>query len=152
MAAGTLTVFARAHALHGIAHARTMAFTTMAMFQVFNAFNCRSRDKSIFQSGLFSNRYLLVAMAASVLLQLGTTLLPSMQRAFGTTALSLDERGIVVLVSSTSCNAFYPVNLVPNAVPCPSEPSSEKEGLDRSGNRSRPDAPHNRGRVSSPRM
>ncbi len=68
-----------------------MAFTTMVMFQVFNALNCRSRDKSVFQLGLFSNRYLLVAVVASVLLQVGTSLLPFMQRASGTTALSLEE-------------------------------------------------------------
>jgi Ca2+-transporting ATPase len=101
MAAGTLAVFVQAHAGKGIVPARTMAFTTMAMFQVFNALNCRSRDKSLFRLGLFSNRYLLLAMVVSVLLQVGTTLLPFMQRAFGTTALSLQEWGIVVLVSST---------------------------------------------------
>ncbi len=101
MAIGTLAVFITADANRGVTHARTMAFTTMAMFQVFNALNCRSRDKSVFRLGLFSNPYLLGAMALSILLQIGSTLLPFMQRALGTEPLALAEWGIVVFVSST---------------------------------------------------
>ena len=38
-------------------HARTMAFTTLMMFQLFNVFNCRSVWRSAF-SGLFENKWL----------------------------------------------------------------------------------------------
>ena len=46
-------------------HARTMAFTTLMMFQLFNVFNCRSAWRSAF-SGLFENRWLLAAVGAVV--------------------------------------------------------------------------------------
>ena len=43
-------------------YARTMAFTTLMMFQLFNVYNCRSRWRSAF-SGFFDNKWLLVAVA-----------------------------------------------------------------------------------------
>ncbi len=68
VAVGTLAVFVTANVNGELTQARTMAFTTLAMFQVFNALNCRSREKSVFRLGLFSNPYLLGAIALSVLL------------------------------------------------------------------------------------
>ena len=43
-----------------------MAFTTLMMFQLFNVFNCRSTWRSAF-SGLFENKWLLGAVALSLL-------------------------------------------------------------------------------------
>ena len=101
MAAGTLWTFTRAGGNGGLLHAQTMAFTTMAMFQVFNSLNCRSRSKSVFQLGLFTNRYLLGAIALSVILQVAASLLPFMQTALGTVPLSLREWGQITLVASS---------------------------------------------------
>ena len=47
------------------AYARTMAFTTLMMFQLFNVYNCRSSWRSAF-SGLFDNKWLLAAVALSL--------------------------------------------------------------------------------------
>ncbi len=101
MMIGTLCVFTAGYDIGGLIKAQTLGFTTMAMFQVFNSLNCRSRSKSFFSLGLFTNKYLYIAIAASVLLQVSATILPFFQVTLGTTALSLWDWVIVVLVSSS---------------------------------------------------
>jgi P-type Ca2+ transporter type 2C len=53
-----------------LVRAQTIAFTTLAMFQVFNSLNCRSRTSLGLPAGLFSNRYLIGAIVVSVMLQM----------------------------------------------------------------------------------
>ncbi|MCK5632613.1 HAD-IC family P-type ATPase [bacterium] len=84
-----------------IVHARSMVLVTMAMFQWFNAFNCRSETKSIFELGLFSNRWLLLAMTVVLGLQVFVLHNAFMQRLFKTVPISLKEWGLVILVSSS---------------------------------------------------
>ena len=101
MAAGTLFMFGRGFYLNGIDHARTLAFVTLAMFQVFNALNVRSKSQSVFKLGLLSNKYLNIAIPTSVLLLLGTIYLPFMQRIMQTVPLSAAEWGLIVPIAST---------------------------------------------------
>jgi len=101
MAMGTLWMFIQADRSGNLAYARTMAFTTLAMFQVFNSLNCRSRDKSVFELGLFSNRYLIGAIVLSILLQIAAEHVPFMQVALGTVPLGWRDWGMIVLVSSS---------------------------------------------------
>ncbi|MGC9335136.1 MAG: cation transporting ATPase C-terminal domain-containing protein, partial [Anaerolineae bacterium] len=101
MAIGTLFMFTRASRAGSLPYAQTMAFTTLAMFQVFNSLNCRSRDKSVFQLGLFSNRWLLGAIVLSVVLQIAAEYVPFMQMALGTVPLGWQDWGLIVLVSSS---------------------------------------------------
>ncbi|NLF01593.1 MAG: HAD-IC family P-type ATPase [Anaerolineales bacterium] len=101
MALGTLWMFTRANRNGGLPRAQTLAFTTMAMFQVFNALNCRSRDKSVFRLGFFANRWLIGAVVLSVLLQIAANRVPFMQRALGTVPLSLGDWALIVAISST---------------------------------------------------
>jgi Ca2+-transporting ATPase len=95
-----------------IEHARSMAFTTLVLAQLFNAFNTRSERRSAF-SDLSSAHWTAAATALSFALQLAVLYLPPLQRAFGSTALSgadwlrclavssavLWEREIVKLIS-----------------------------------------------------
>lgn len=74
--------------------AMSMAFTVFVMYQIFNVFNCRAAHG-------FSNRFLLIAVAASFLLQLGVIYLPFLQGIFETTALSGMDWIIVLLIAST---------------------------------------------------
>jgi magnesium-transporting ATPase (P-type) len=67
--------------------ARTMAFTTLVLAQLFNCFNARSEDQSAFRH-LFTNRLLWAAVALSALLQVAVIHLSFMNQAFGTTPLS----------------------------------------------------------------
>ena len=69
-------------------HAQTMTFTTLTLFQLFNVFNARSDEHSALR-GLFSNRWLLGAVALSVILQLLVVYTPLLQRAFSTEPLTL---------------------------------------------------------------
>jgi len=101
MAAGTLWAFTRAQRSGSVPYAQTVAFTTLAMFQVFNSLNCRSRDKSVFRLGLFSNRYLIGAIALSVVLQLAAQTVPFMQAALGTVRLSWVDWRFIVLISGS---------------------------------------------------
>jgi P-type Ca2+ transporter type 2C len=101
MAVGTLWVYLNSIADGDTSRAQTMAFVTIAMFQVFNSFNVRSQTQSIFKLGLFSNKYLILAQFVSVLLLILATTLPFMQTALSTVGLSLNEWGLIVLVSST---------------------------------------------------
>ncbi len=101
MAAGTLWTFTRAQRGGTLAHAQTTAFTTLAMFQVFNSLNCRSRDKSVFRLGVFSNRYLVIAIVVSILLQIAAQNVPFMQLALGTVPLGWRGWGTIVLIAGS---------------------------------------------------
>ena len=100
MAAGTLFMY---HLSAGRiqAYRQTIVFTTMAMFQVFNAFNCRSRTQSFFSMPFFSNPYLIIAIFTSVFLQFLAVHVPLMQSLLGTAPLSLGDWAMVFLVASS---------------------------------------------------
>ena len=68
--------------------ARTAGFTTLVLAQLFNAFNSRSEITSAFH-GLFSNKWLLAAIAMSALLQVAVVEVPFLQVAFGTASMDL---------------------------------------------------------------
>jgi len=68
-------------------YARTMAFTTLAAFQWFQALNARSTTKSIFKIGLLSNKWLCLGLTVAIILQLGTVYLDIGQAVFGTVSL-----------------------------------------------------------------
>ncbi|MGB4863709.1 MAG: cation-translocating P-type ATPase [Tepidiformaceae bacterium] len=82
-----------------IVEARTMAFTTLVLAQLFNCFNARSEYTSAFR-GIFTNRLLWLAIAVSVLLQVGVEHIPALQAAFSTSALSLADWAMCVALAS----------------------------------------------------
>lgn len=51
------------------AYARTFAFTTLVLLQMFNVLNSKSDTESVFKTGLFTNKWLLVAIFSSILIQ-----------------------------------------------------------------------------------
>lgn len=101
MMVGTLFVFMKEWNGGDIIRAQTLGFTTMAMFQVFNALNCRSRTKSVFKLGFFTNKYLFAAIAASVSLQVLATIFAPLKVALGTTTLSSWDWMTIIIVSSS---------------------------------------------------
>jgi magnesium-transporting ATPase (P-type) len=82
-----------------IEEARTMAFTTLVLAQLFNCFNARSDRTSAF-SHLFTNRWLWGAIALSLALQIAVVQLPLLGDAFGTTPLKLDDWLVCVGLAS----------------------------------------------------
>jgi Ca2+-transporting ATPase len=77
-----------------------MTFTTLVLFQLFNAFNARSEDRSVLD-GLFRSPWLWAAVLLSLLLQAAAVHLPVLQRAFATVSLSLGDWMFCVAVASS---------------------------------------------------
>lgn len=77
----------------------TISVTTLAVFQWFNAWNCRHESKSVFKTNPFSNKYLIWAMGIVILLQLFMVYSPFMQKIFRTTSLSLNDWLIIISIS-----------------------------------------------------
>jgi Ca2+-transporting ATPase len=73
-----------------LAHAQTMAFTTLVLFQLMAVFEVRSEERSAF-AGLFANRWLWGAVLLALALQLAVTRVPFLQHAFSTEALSAGD-------------------------------------------------------------
>nr|WP_262502662.1 cation-translocating P-type ATPase C-terminal domain-containing protein [Pontibacter lucknowensis] len=98
---GTLTIFAFwfGYYEHGytpfddvvpvatLENARTLAFMTLVACQLFYALAMRHPTKSIFQLGVFSNRYLIGAIVLGLALQLVVVAVPLMRKAFNLTML-----------------------------------------------------------------
>ncbi|HEX6663381.1 MAG TPA: HAD-IC family P-type ATPase, partial [Gaiellaceae bacterium] len=82
-----------------VVEARTMAFTTLVLAQLFNCFNARSDRTSAFHR-LFTNRLLWAAIALSALLQVAVVQLSFLNDAFDTHPLGLDEWLICVGLAS----------------------------------------------------
>jgi len=101
MAAITLFLFDREIMNGDVQKAQTFAFVTMAMFQVFNGLNCRSRTRSVFTLGFRTNKYLLVAMFTSFFLLYLATTLPVLQVGLGTVELSPVDWITVIACTST---------------------------------------------------
>jgi Ca2+-transporting ATPase len=81
--------------------ARTMAFTTAIMFELFFVFNCRSEKLSAFRTNPFSNRYLVLGVLATVLLQAIVIYVPFFNSVFGVVPLSAVDWLIIILLASS---------------------------------------------------
>ena len=81
-----------------VEYARTMAFMVLVMCQLFYSLAMRNSSKSIFQIGVFSNKYLIGAIVVGVLLQLIIIGIPAMQRAFHLQMLDLQGWIIAILL------------------------------------------------------
>ncbi len=69
----------------------------MVTFEWFNAFNARSDEFTTFKLGIWRNRWLILAILVSILLQLAVIYIPMLRVAFGTVPLSIEKWGIAVL-------------------------------------------------------
>ncbi|MGF7185716.1 Ca2+-transporting ATPase [Desulfitispora alkaliphila] len=98
---GTLIVFVLGMMISdgNLDYARTMAFTTLVFSQLFHVFECKSERYSVFQVGVFSNPYLIVAVAISTLMQLTVIYTPFFQNVFSTVALDAIDWGIILIVA-----------------------------------------------------
>jgi Ca2+-transporting ATPase len=83
----------------GLRHAVTMAFMTLALTQVFHAFNARSQRRSAFTDRLFTNRWLWGAVLACLGLQVAAVHVPPLQAALRTVPLTATDWGIVAASS-----------------------------------------------------
>lgn len=81
--------------------ARTIAVTTMVLFQFFQAWNSRSELQSIFRINPLSNPFLFYSMVAAFLAQIAVVYVPALQWVFRTEALNGMEWVKIMLVAIT---------------------------------------------------
>ena len=93
MATGTLFVLAR--------YGRTMAFTTLMLYQLFNVFNARSDEASAFR-GLFSNPWLWGGVGLSLAAHVAVIYIPFLQQAFSTAPLGAGDWLVCAAVASSA--------------------------------------------------
>ena len=111
LTAVTLLAFAVGMQWHGttgtgLREAATMAFMTLALSQVFHAFNARSQRRSAFTDRLFTNGWLWAAVAICLILQLAAVYLPLLQKVLQTVPPTLADWGVI-----TGCS-LIPVAVV----------------------------------------
>ena len=78
---------------------QTMAFATLSFSQLWQSLNSRSNRLSLIKLGLFTNRYLILAIIISGSLQLGVMLIPAFQQIFKVASLNVFQWTIVILLS-----------------------------------------------------
>jgi Ca2+-transporting ATPase len=87
---------------------QTMAFSVLCFSQLGHVMSIRSNRQSIFKIGVFSNKPMMMALIATVALQLLIIYIPFLNPVFKTQALSLKELGITLAASSI---VFWAVEL-----------------------------------------
>lgn len=89
----TLTLFILGYrkSYGDIDFARTMAFSTLIVAQLFHVFECKSEKKSFFEINFFDNMYLIFAVISSAILLLLPIYLSSLQKVFSTKPLGVED-------------------------------------------------------------
>ncbi|MBI4029276.1 MAG: HAD-IC family P-type ATPase [Candidatus Blackburnbacteria bacterium] len=100
MMIGTLFLF-KGYYQADMVKAWTVSLTVLAVFQWFNAWNCRHESKSIFQLNPFSNKFLVGATLTVIILQLFAIYHPLMQKILKTAALDLADWLIIIPIASS---------------------------------------------------
>jgi len=80
-------------------HAQTMAFAVLSISQLFHSLNMRHPDKSIFQLGLLTNRYLIYAILIGISLQVMVITVPALASVFKVYPLTLSDWSFVMILS-----------------------------------------------------
>jgi len=100
MMIGTLVLF-RNYFETDLAKAWTISLTVLAVFQWFNAWNCRSEKESVFRADPFENKYMVLATGAAFFFQLLAVYHPFFQRFLHTVPLELSEWFIIIAFASS---------------------------------------------------
>ena len=100
MMIGTIFLFSR-YFEADIVKAWTVSLTTLAVFQWFNAWNCRSENKSIFSMDWFSNKYLVGATLTIIALQIAAIYAPVMQKLLRTVPLEFSDWLLIIPIATS---------------------------------------------------
>lgn len=98
---GLLTLFAFNIGcnLYSLEVGRTMAFISLSMLELVHSFNIRNEDSSIFEIGIFKNKYLLGAFLLGLVLQVVVVTLPPIAKIFDVVELNLIQWIITCIIS-----------------------------------------------------
>ena len=100
MAVGTLLLF-NYYFVDENFKAWTVSLTVLAVFQWFNAWNCRSEKESIFGKNIFSNKWLILATGLVVISQIFAIYNPFMQGILHTVPLGFNDWIVVISMASS---------------------------------------------------
>ena len=79
---------------------RTMAFVSLGLLELVHSFNIRT-DESIFKTGLFQNKYLILAFLGGAFLQTIVVVVPQFAEVFKLTNLTLEQWLYTIGISFT---------------------------------------------------
>jgi Ca2+-transporting ATPase len=78
----------------------TISLTMLTVFEWYNIFIVRSHKDSVFSKNIFSNKYLILALFIAISLQMFAIYNGFMQNILRTTALSLNEWGMLLALGT----------------------------------------------------
>jgi Ca2+-transporting ATPase len=81
--------------------AQGLCFITLILIELFNAFNCRSLEYSVFKIGPFSNKWLIWSILITMAMTIPIFYVPLLQEVFHAYALGLTDWIIAILSAST---------------------------------------------------
>lgn len=84
---------------NGLLLAQTVAFTGIIVLEKVNVFNFRSLSEPMSVIGFFTNKWLLLAIAFSISLQICAVYVPFLQETLHTVALGWQDWGLIILVA-----------------------------------------------------
>jgi Ca2+-transporting ATPase len=79
--------------------ARTMAFVTLVVSQLFHVFDCRSENVSAFEIGLAKNKFLIFTVFCSILMEIAVIYNPFLRDVFQTVSLTVYDWLLVIVIS-----------------------------------------------------
>ena len=98
---GILTLFAFAFGsyLYNVETGRTMAFICLSTLELVHSFNIRSDKESVFEIGIFKNKYLNLAFIAGIILQISVVTIKPIASIFKVVNLSFTAWCITIIIS-----------------------------------------------------
>ncbi len=87
---------------YDLVKAQTITFAIIIVYQIFNAYNCKTEDKSIFEVNLFDNKWLNLSVLFSFLFLIALIQIPFIDRYLHLVDLTLNDWFIVLLAGSSA--------------------------------------------------
>lgn len=94
----TLVAFSIGNKYYGLETGRTMAFLSIGFLELIHSFNVKN-EKSIFEAGLFENKYLVGSFVLGIFIQAIVVVVPTFAKVFEVVPLNLTQWIITVAIS-----------------------------------------------------
>ena len=94
----TLVAFSIGNKYYGLEAGRTMAFLSIGFLELIHSFNVKN-EKSIFEAGLFENKYLVGSFVLGIFIQAIVVVVPTFAKVFEVVPLNLTQWIITVAIS-----------------------------------------------------
>ncbi|AWK51186.1 calcium-translocating P-type ATPase, PMCA-type [Clostridium beijerinckii] len=85
--------------MNSLVHAQTLAFVVLSFSQLFFSLSMRSKEKSLFRIGFFTNKYLLASILLGILIQFFIIIIPFFAQVFNVFTLNARDWILVTFIS-----------------------------------------------------